>query len=130
MTLYHGTKTKDLKIESHIRSRYGFTAFFATPNKHLAIQYAYHNYLKFNQGFLYSFDFKANPERIDFKNKISHSLVFRNLIFQLHKEHHESVLIKNVIDFPTEILAIYKPSDVLVIFNLELIQDLKLVGKY
>ena len=130
MKLYHGTRTKDLKIETHIRSRYGFSAFFATPNKELAIQYAYHNFLKFNKGYLYAFNFNEDPFVVDFKNSVSHSMVFRNLVFNLQKEHHESVLIKNVIDYPSERIATYKPSEIVIIFNLELIQDIKMVGKY
>ena len=130
MKLYHGTKTKELKIEKHIRSRYGFSAFFATPNKTLAIQYAYHNFLKFNTGYLYAFNFNVDPFVVDFKKSVSHSSVFRNLVFQLQKSHHESVLIKNVIDYPTESLATYTPSEILIIFNLDLIQGIKMVGKY
>ena len=130
MKFYHGSQTKHLKIETHIKSRYGFTAFFGTPNKDLAIQYAYHSFLKYNQGYLYSFEFFCEPFIVDFKNSVSHSLVFRNLVCQLQKEHHESVLIKNVIDYPSENLATYKPSEILIIFNLELIQNLTPIGKY
>lgn len=130
MKFYHGSKYKNLKLLPHITSRYGFAAFFATPDRDLAIKYSYFNYQKFGSGFLYAFEANEDLPVIDFQNKISHSYPFRNLIYQLKNEHHEAVLIKNVIDYPNEELAVYKTSTILIIFNLEIITNLKMIGKY
>lgn len=130
MKYYHGTNNPNLKIEPHIKSRYGFSAFFSTPQKKLAIQYAYYNYLKCCAGYLYSFDFLFPVLEFDFKCNVSHSLVFRNLIFRLQKEGHDYVLIKNVIDYPSEKISDYRSYDVLIVFNLEKLPALKQIGKY
>lgn len=130
MKFYHGCKYENLKIETHIRSRYGFTAIFLTPSKELAVQYAYYNYLKYGKGYLYAFEIIEPSHEIDFNNGVSHSMVFRNLVYKLQKEQHASVLIKNVIDYPSEKVANFKSFDVLIIFNLDLINGFKMIGKY
>jgi len=113
-----------------MKSRYGFTAFFGALERDLAIKYAYHSFKKLGTGYLYSFEAPKPTEIINFEGKISHSLVFRNLIYKLQKENHKSILIENIIDYPTEELALYTTNTILIIFNLELITNLKMIGKY
>ena len=130
MKFYHGTHTENLTIQPHVNSRYGFAAFFATPNKNLAIKYAYASFKKQGTGHLYSLLLDEDLHTVDFKRRISHASSFRNLIHQLKNEQHPAVFIKNVIDYPNKELAEYSVSTILVIFDLDLIPTLKLIGSY
>ena len=130
MKFYHGTHTANLTIQPHVYSRYSFAAFFATPNRELAIKYAYASFKKQGTGHLYSLLLDDALHTVDFKSRISHAATFRNLIHQLKNEQHPAVLIKNVIDYPNKELAEYSVSIILVIFDLDLVPPLKLIGSY
>ena len=130
MKYYHGTQHDKLKLQPHINSRYGFNAFFGAVKRTDAINYAYHNFKKFGSGYLYSFRVEGDLPVIDFENRISHSAPFRNLMYKLKKEKHQAVLIKNVIDYPNQELAQYNSSTLIIIFDLEIITNLKQIGKY
>lgn len=130
MKFYHGTQTANLTIQAHVNSRYGFAAFFATPNRDLAIKYAYASFKTHGTGHLYSLLLDDELHTVDFKRRISHASSFRNLIHQLKNEQHPAVLIKNVIDYPNKELAEYSVSIILVIFDLDLVPALKLIGSY
>lgn len=130
MKFYHGTQIENLKLQPYINSRYGFTAFFGAAEKDLAIKYAFHNYKKNGHGYLYSFEVDQELPVVDFENRISHSSVFRNLVYKLQREKHQAILIKNIIDYPSEELAQYNTGTILIVFNLEIITNLKMIGKY
>ena len=63
---------------------------------------------------------------IDFDNKITYSSEFRNLILKLALENHQSVLIKNCIDYPSDVSNMVC-ADILVVFDFDIIKNLKLI---
>lgn len=128
MILYHGSQYKDLKLSTDINSRYNFPAFFLTPNRELAIMYAVHAYNTFGSGYVYQTELDESFLEIDYLGKISYSSNFRGLIHRLYKADYKSVLIKNVIDYPSEKFSYYKSSQIVIIFDTTLISSLKCIG--
>lgn len=115
MIFYHGHKNnKGFKIEKHICSRYGFPCIFFASNIELAYNYAD------NSDNVIQIDFIPN-HTIDYERKRTYSNDFRNLIYKLRNEGHDSVLIKNVYDNPDGNYTL-ELSDILVVFNLDIIK--------
>ena len=115
MIFYHGhNKDSNFKIENHISSRYGFPCMFFASNIELAKNYAS------NSDNIVQIDFIPN-HIIDYQKKRTFSNEFRNLIYQLRNEGHDSVLIKNVFDNP-DANYMLELSDILVVFNLDIIK--------
>lgn len=128
MNFYHGTSTENLKIERHITSRYGFACMFFSNEIQLASLFAksVSSKKKQNNGFIYELQFSLFSKVIDYKNGVTYSADFRNLIFKLFKEGYSSVLIKNAFDYPCDNFKDLIKSDILVIFDLDVIGELKL----
>lgn len=130
MTVYRGDASSEFKVEN-IFSRYGFKALFFTNNIQVARMYAHFLAMKNgvrNGGAIYEFNIPEPLKFIDFKDEVTHSRIFRNLIFDLHKQEVNSALITNCFDYPklTENITILS-SDILVVFDFELINDYKLI---
>ncbi|MBB3123735.1 nitrous oxidase accessory protein NosD [Mesoflavibacter sabulilitoris] len=119
MTYYHVSKEKEFDFSLFKKSRYGFTALFFTDNSELKDLY-----LKENKGAEISIDNPFIDYEIDFNNKISYSSVFRNTIINLNKKGYKTVLIKNVIDYPSSANKKFISSDILVVFDLKYLKTL------
>ncbi|WP_322970334.1 hypothetical protein [Faecalibacter sp. LW9] len=110
MKFYRGDKSENFKIKNTL-SRYNVPCLFFSKNKDLAKKYQEH----FN-GYLYEFDIKEPTKIINFNFQITHSSEFRNLIMSLRNQNHQSVLIKNCIDYPKEIHQMIE-DDILIVFD-------------
>lgn len=133
ITLYHGTGDPELQIRKNYFSRYKFTALFATPDIELARLYArYYReeswlYLK-QGGFVYQIEVDGEPDySMDFEGKQSYQGDFKRLIEQMQAAWVHLGHIANVVDFPSWRLKTSHPSDIYVIYNLNLIKSVKLI---
>jgi hypothetical protein len=109
---YHGHIEKEFWVNPYQNSRYGFPCIFFTDNIELAQCYG-------------STIISASipiQKKIDFGNKISHSLEFRNLIYKLKNEKCNSVAIENVYDRPNDDHLLHKAT-IVVVFNLEILRN-------
>lgn len=128
MKLYHGTGVKDFNPEKHINSRYGFQALFFTDKIQIAELYAKHHkeQNKKKEGYVYEIDFFDFDKIIEYNYELSYSGSFRRLIIDLHKQNYNSVFIKNVTDYPSTKLITYLSSNILVLYNIDLIKKILL----
>lgn len=117
---YHASKCSKLNVKRQFKTRYGFPLTFLTDNLQLVKMY-YQEY----KGDVICIDFSFPDLEIDYKSKSSYSVDFRNLIFKLKKENHKSVLLKNVLDYPTQKMKRIIISDILIIFDSSLLHDYK-----
>ena len=130
MIVYRGSSRDDFKIEKWKRSRYGFNALFFASDLNLAKLYAQHRAdeeNKRNGGFVYEFEIPDYLKVVDYGGKISYSIDFRNLMYKLHNEDHKGVIIKNVYDYPSKKLFSLENSDVIVIFDFDIIKSFKVI---
>ena len=130
MIVDRGSSRDDFKIEKWKTSRYGFHALFFASDLELAKLYAQHRAdeeRKRNGGFVYEFEIPDYLHSVDYGNKISYSNDFRNLMYKLYREDHKGVIIKNVYDYPSKKLMSFNLSDVIVIFDLDIIKSFKLI---
>lgn len=118
---FHGSQIKNLQLTKHTRSRYGFSGIFFTSNKGLAELY------KGKHGYIYQIDAITPDIVIDYEYKSSYSIEFKNLMFRLYKQNYRSVLIQNIIDYPTIEQKILEANDILIVYDIDLIKGLKLV---
>ncbi len=130
MTVYRGDASSNFEVKN-IPSRYGFKALFFTNNLQVSRMYAHHlahEKRNWKGGAVYEFNIPEPSKIIDFKDEVTHSRIFRNLIFDLHKQEVNSALITNCFDYPklTENITILS-SDIVVVFDFELINDYKLI---
>ena len=124
MIVYRGSSRDDFKIEKWKRSRYGFNALFFASDLNLAKLYAQHRAdeeYKRNGGFVYEFEIPDYLHSVDYGGKISYSNDFRILMYKLQREGHKGVIIKNVYDYPSKKLFSLKMSNVIVIFDFDII---------
>lgn len=112
-TFYHASPLKNFSIERKKRSRYGFSALFFSNNIELV-----QLYFKEHKGSIIEIHDPIIYHEVDFQNKISYCGAFKSLIIQLQRAGHKSVLIKNVIDFPSQKNKVYQSSNILVFFDL------------
>jgi len=132
MIVYRGSSRDDFKIEKWKRSRYGFNALFFASDLYLAQLYAHHRAdeeYKRSGGCVYKFEIPDYLYSVDYGGKLSYSSDFRNLIFKLFREGHKAVVIKNVIDYPSKKLFRPNFSDVIVVFDFDIIKSFKLIQK-
>ena len=115
MKVYRGDVSESFVVKDHLTSRYNFKALFFTTNPEVAKMY----------GFLYEFNILDPCETIDYNFKITHSSHFRNLIYQYKNTDLDSVLIKNVYDYPSKKHFRLIKSDILVVFNFSSIINYK-----
>ncbi len=130
MKFYRGDASEEFKVKRFKTSRYGFNALFFTTNIEVARLYASHRAKeegKYNGGFVYEFELPEADHIIDYQNKITYSPNFRNLMYTLNKTELDSVYLENTFDYPSKELIKYIKSDLLVIFNLDLIKKYKLI---
>jgi len=136
MILYHGTGDPDLTIRPMVRSRYGYPAIFATPDKELARMYARYYALynpKFRKvgGYLYELelDWKA-PELVqDLKGRPPALGELRRLFSSMQSAGVYVGQISNVYDWPEDKPALrhFRPADLVGIFKPRLIFRVSLV---
>jgi hypothetical protein len=132
MIVYKGSSRDDFKIEKWKRSRYGFNALFFASNIELAKLHAQHEAdeeNKINGGFVYEFEIQGYLHSIDYGYKISYSSDFENLMYKLYREGHKGVIIKNIFVYPSKKLTTLNLSDVIVIFDFDLIKSFKLIQR-
>jgi len=132
MKVYMGSSKEDFKIQSWKSSRYGFNALVFSSDLYLAQLYAHHKAdeeFKRNGGFVYEFELPDYLHIIDYGGKLSYSSDFRNLMFKLFREGHKGVVIKNVIDYPSKRLFCPNYSDIIVVFDFDIIKSFKLIQK-
>lgn len=130
MKLYRGSSSSDFEVKKHVRSRYGFNALFFTTSLELARLYAHHlarEKRNWKGGFVYEFDIPTPYKKINYKNGITHSRHFRNLMYELHREDINSAIIENCYDYPSKDLVRYIDSDLVVVFDLDSIKNFKLI---
>lgn len=128
MEYFRGDANPDFKVGEYFRSRYGFPALFFTSNLNLARAYAQYHTRKLEKkgsGFIFSFEAPDYIPEYDYKHSLSHSRHFRKLIYDFYHEGCEIIKLKNVVDYPSSEFADYTASDILVVFNLKLIKNLK-----
>ena len=129
MKIYHGNCTKKFAINKHQNSRYGIKAIFGTPHIALARLYAAYRYyqsLENNGGIIYSLDISGTFDTIDYEGKLSYSSAFVSMIYEQSKKS-SILLIKNVVDYPDKSMAHPYKYDILAIFNLDAISNIKVV---
>jgi hypothetical protein len=130
MIVYRGSSRDNFKIEKWKRSRYGFKALFFASDIELAKLYAQHRADeegKRNGGFVYESEIIDYLHSVDYGNKTSYSNDFRNLMYKLYREGHKGVIIKNVFDYPSKKLMRHNVSDVIVVFDFDIIKSFKLI---
>ncbi len=131
MELYRGELKDDWKPKQWLRSRYGITALFWTTDVHLARLYAIHQTKTrglTHKGYVYMCEINDLwCFQYDYDNRSSYGPDFRNLIYTFRDFRHKAVLIKNVIDFPSRDLMRIEASDIVVVYDFDIIQNLKLV---
>lgn len=118
MNFYHASDVTDFKIILSKTSRYSFSALFFTENYNLALLYQ-----KKNKGCIIKIETTSFEKVIDYQFKSSYSLDFRNLIYALKKENLKNILIKNVIDYPSQKNKVLQHSDILIFFDLKSIPN-------
>lgn len=132
MIVYRGSSSSDFTIQKWKKSRYGFNALFFASEINLAQLYAHHRAeeeYKQNGGYVYKFEILDCLYTIDYGGKTSYSSDFRNMIFKLFRNGHKGVIIKNIIDYPSK--KFFRPnfSDVIVVFDFNIIQSFELIQK-
>ena len=132
MDLFHGTYNPDLRLLPSVRSRYGFRAFFCTPDRSLAEKYArFHAKTGVTgSGHLYQVKLPGIFHTIDFKSRDSYSSAFRNLIFRLYWEVTHPVRIINVYDSPGKDFPHLQRTEVIVVFDFSYVKELKLIQSW
>jgi hypothetical protein len=131
MELYRGDLKGNFEVKDWLRSRYGIRALFFTPDLDLARLYAIHHARQAKQshkGTVYMCeinDFHLFP--YDFGGKSSYSPDFRNMVFTFRDFNYKAALIKNVLDYPTKELIRYESSDIVVVYDFSVIQNLRIV---
>ena len=130
MKVYHGTEGTDLSIKPNIVSRYGFRALFCTSIRSLAVSYAYNNYVLNNNGCVYSLNVPMPCLEEDFCLRSSHGSTFRNLVFKLYDLNKKVVRVMNVFDSPDIRTIPQAKSDIIIVFDLRVIQHITLIAKY
>ena len=118
MRYFHASKSKVFTHRRTFKTRYGFSVSFFTGNPDLVKLY-----FDLYKGQVISINFDSPDYEIDYKSKSSYSVDFRNLIFRLKKENYKSVLIKNVLDYPTQKTKRIIISDILIIFDSSIIAN-------
>ena len=119
MKVYFGIDKDNFSIENHITSRYGFRALFFSTNIEVAELYAKF-YAKKNRkktAYIYEFNIIEPKKKIEYNYSISYSSNFRNLVFKGFQEDFNSMLIKNVYDYPSSFLKKMILSDIVVVYN-------------
>ena len=130
MKLYRGSSSANFEVKKHVRSRYGFNALFFTTDIELARLYAHHlarEKRNWKGGFVYEFDIPEPYKKVDYKGAISYSSHFRNLMYELYREDLKSAIITNCYDYPSKDLVRYIKSDLVVVYDLELIKNFELI---
>lgn len=130
MKLYRGSSSENFEVKKHVRSRYGFNALFFTTSLELARLYAHHlarEKRNWKGGFVYEFEIPEPYKKINYEGAITHSSHFRNLMFKLYREDLKSAIIENCYDYPSKELVRYINSEVVVVFDLDLIKQFKLI---
>jgi hypothetical protein len=119
MKVYFGIDKEDFTIENHITSRYGFRALFFSTNIEVAELYAkfYAKKNKKSSAYIYEFNIIEPKKKIEYNYAFSYSSNFRNLIFKGFQENINSMMIKNVYDYPSSIFKQMILSDIIVIYD-------------
>lgn len=131
MTFYTGSSIENFKVKPYAKSRYGFPALFCATERRLAVLYALHakEEAKKDQGYIHKIKINTIPKVVSFDHKESYCNAFRNLIYKLRDEDNKAVLITNIFDYPSRKLMIHNRSDVLVIFDFKIIENIELYEK-
>lgn len=116
MKLYHGSPNPDLKIRSVYPSRYGVTAFFATPDRTLA-----ENYAKYYNGSLYEIEMLPSQVSINFELRDTYNSVIRDYVKEYSKMPYPSIKFLNCLDRPApgfpqciaDVVCIFKTSAII-----------------
>jgi hypothetical protein len=130
MKVYHGNCINNFTINRFQNSRYGLKALFATPNIELARLYAVYHYRQSYQnagGYIYSFDIDDEFFLLDYQGKLSYTSEFRRMIYENSKS--DVLYIKNVIDYPHKSMRQFNLSDIVAIFNFDVINHIELIEK-
>tara|TARA_R110000850_G_scaffold277151_1_gene424845 strand:- start:39112 stop:39501 length:390 start_codon:yes stop_codon:yes gene_type:complete len=129
MILYHGTDNSNLIIKPHGRSRYGFPAFFGSPNAELAMRYARHRSQHNGVAALYKFEVDKPRKVVDWTYRNTYAGGrFRNLIYELYDNGIKSALITNALDYPTVQYREIETNDIVVIYDMSLIKNLERIN--
>jgi hypothetical protein len=128
MIVYHGSSSSNFQVKSK-PSRYGFPALFFTDSIELAQLYALHRAREEGaaKGYVYQYDLPKPSRTIDYQGGITHCGHFRNLMFRLYRATVKSALIQNCFDYPSRQLRAYQSSDVMVVFDLDLVSEGQLI---
>ena len=131
MKFYRGDIVENFKVANTL-SRYGFPALFFSSDIELARIYAKYKSKqshKMTGGYVHEFEINR-PRRVhDFNFEISHSRIFRNLIHDFKNKGYPSVLIKNVMDYPSETCNHFDYTDICVVFFMSEIIEVKILEK-
>jgi hypothetical protein len=132
MKAYHGTNITDFKISKIKNSRYGFPVLFFATDISLAKLYGeYHASKAYLKGFkVFEAELPTHCNTVDFKNKNSYCAEFNNLIVNSKKQNVKILKIVNVIDSPSKEFFKLNNSDIIAVFDFDLINELKQVYEY
>ena len=129
MTGYIGTNKADFRILSSQVSRYGFPAVFFATEMFLAELYAADKCKKSasdKPGYVFSAALPDRMHRVNFGGRFTYTPDFRNMIYKLHTRY-PIVQMYNVVDSPSKEFFRVNTSDVIVVFDLSLISNLRMV---
>jgi hypothetical protein len=102
---------------------------FFTTNYKLARLYSIHIAKQFGGAFGHGAVFSAQINDLwlyqyDFGGKSSYGPEFRNIIFTFRDFNHKAVLIKNVVDYPSKDMMLFESSDIIVVFDFSILDQL------
>lgn len=131
MVVYIGTSDENFKVKAFLRSRYGIPALFFASKPQLAQLYAAHyaeREFKKEGGFVFECELDCD-HIVSFGGRDSYCGEFRSLIYRLCRQKYKAVRITGVMDYPDQSLKVQTDSDVIAVFDLSLIKNLKLIQK-
>lgn len=133
MNIYRGDYNANFEIKPWIRSRYGFQALFFTTEVALARLYAIHAAKQRQMpGAGAVYEAEVNDLWVytyDFGGKCSYGPDFRNMIHTFRDFNHKAAHITNVLDYPDKSMVRIETSDIVVIYDLAIINNLTRVDQ-
>lgn len=130
MKIYRGDYSEKFEVKPWLRSRYGFHCLFFTTDIALARLYAIHAAqerrmleggsvyeAEINDLWIYPFDFGGQS---------SFGADFRNMIHTFRDFKQKAVRIFNLYDYPSQKSIRMERTDVVAVFDFQIIQNLKL----
>lgn len=123
--LLHITKTRDWKPDPEKEGRYNFPALFLSATRSHSVMYYKYTQRYFRKA--YAYEIKLDPQTYipsyDYKGKDTYTGEFSRLIRTLKKTGKKAYKITNCIDYPAKEFAEVQLCDMIVVFDLSIVQS-------